>query len=37
LDSTNGTRVNGRSVRSQGLKAGDQIQFGNLTARIIGE
>ena len=37
LDSTNGTRVNGRSVRSQGLKPGDQIQFGNLTARIIGE
>lgn len=37
LDSTNGTRVNGRSVRSQGLKAGDEIQFGNLTARIIGE
>jgi hypothetical protein len=37
LDSTNGTRVNGRSVRSQGLKSGDQIQFGNLTARIIGD
>jgi hypothetical protein len=37
LDSTNGTRVNGRSVRSQGIKAGDQIQFGNLTARILGD
>ena len=37
LESTNGTRVNGRSVRSQGIKAGDQLQFGNLTARIIGD
>jgi hypothetical protein len=37
LNSTNGTRVNGRTVRSQTIKAGDEVTFGNLNARIIGE
>jgi pSer/pThr/pTyr-binding forkhead associated (FHA) protein len=37
LNSTNGTRVNGRSVRSQALDAGDEITFGNLSAKIIGD
>jgi hypothetical protein len=37
LNSTNGTRVNGRSVRSQAIKAGDEITFGNLIAKLIGD
>ena len=38
LGSTNGTKVNGRSLagpfRNQPLKEGDRIQFGELTASI---
>lgn len=37
LNSTNGTRVNGRSVRSQPIKAGDEITFGNLIAKLVGD
>ena len=37
LNSTNGTRVNGRTVRSQTIKAGDEVTFGNLSAKIIGD
>lgn len=37
LNSTNGTRVNGRSVRSQAIKAGDDVTFGNLSATLLGE
>src|SRR4029079_6373564 len=36
LNSTNGTRVNGRSIRSQNVKAGDDVSFGNLSAKILG-
>ncbi|CAN5665737.1 hypothetical protein BH09CHL1_BH09CHL1_28570 [soil metagenome] len=34
LDSTNGTRVNGREVSSAPLEAGDTIAFGSVEARI---
>jgi hypothetical protein len=37
LNSTNGTRVNGRSIRSQNVKAGDDVSFGNLSAKILGD
>jgi hypothetical protein len=37
LNSTNGTRVNGRTVRSQGIKAGDDVSFGNLSAKLLGD
>jgi pSer/pThr/pTyr-binding forkhead associated (FHA) protein len=37
LNSTNGTRVNGRSIRSQSVKAGDDVTFGNLSAKILGD
>lgn len=37
LNSTNGTRVNGRSVRSQAIVSGDEITFGNLNGRLIGD
>ena len=37
LNSTNGTRVNGRSVRSQSIKAGDDVSFGNLSAKLLGD
>jgi pSer/pThr/pTyr-binding forkhead associated (FHA) protein len=37
LNSTNGTRVNGRSIRSQNVKAGDDVAFGNLSAKILGD
>ncbi len=35
LDSTNGTRVNGKSVRSQSVRSGDEVAFGTLTAEIL--
>lgn len=34
LDSTNGTRVNGRRVNAAPLEVGDQILFGSVEARI---
>jgi pSer/pThr/pTyr-binding forkhead associated (FHA) protein len=37
LNSTNGTRVNGKSVRSQTINAGDEVTFGNLSAKILGD
>jgi pSer/pThr/pTyr-binding forkhead associated (FHA) protein len=37
LNSTNGTRVNGKSVRSQTINAGDEVTLGNLTAKILGD
>lgn len=35
LDSTNGTRVNGRAIRSQAVRAGDEVAFGTMTAEIL--
>jgi pSer/pThr/pTyr-binding forkhead associated (FHA) protein len=35
LNSTNGTRVNGKSVRSQSIRAGDEVAFGTLTADVL--
>ena len=35
LNSTNGTRVNGRSVRTQPVRPGDELAFGTLTAEIL--
>jgi hypothetical protein len=35
LNSTNGTRVNGKSIRSQSVRTGDEITFGTLTAEIL--
>jgi hypothetical protein len=35
LNSTNGTRVNGKSVRSQSVRSGDEVAFGTLTAEIL--
>ena len=37
LNSTNGTRVNGRNIRSQSIKSGDEITFGNLIAKLVGD
>jgi hypothetical protein len=37
LNSTNGTRVNGKTVRSQTIKAGDELAFGNLSGKIMGD
>ncbi|HEY0369578.1 MAG TPA: FHA domain-containing protein [Chthoniobacterales bacterium] len=34
LDSTNGTRVNGKAVTSVALRAGDQIRFGKVDAQF---
>ena len=34
LNSTNGTRVNGRSIRSQAVQPGDEITFGTLAATV---
>jgi hypothetical protein len=34
LDSTNGTRVNGRAVASSPLEAGDRIAFGSIEAHL---
>ena len=34
LDSTNGTRVNGRQVSVSPLEAGDQLAFGSIQARL---
>ena len=36
LDSTNGTRVNGRRTNASPLEAGDRIHFGSVEARITG-
>jgi pSer/pThr/pTyr-binding forkhead associated (FHA) protein len=35
LNSTNGTRVNGKTVRSQSVRAGDEVAFGTLTADVL--
>src|SRR4051794_16442499 len=35
LNSTNGTRVNGKSVRSQSVRTGDEVAFGTLTAELL--
>jgi pSer/pThr/pTyr-binding forkhead associated (FHA) protein len=35
LDSTNGTRVNGKTVRSHSVRTGDEIAFGTLTADVL--
>ena len=35
LDSTNGTRVNGRRVKVETIRAGDEIAFGALAVRIL--
>lgn len=35
LNSTNGTRVNGKSVRSHSVRTGDEIAFGTLVAEIL--
>jgi pSer/pThr/pTyr-binding forkhead associated (FHA) protein len=35
LNSTNGTRVNGKSIRSQSVRAGDEVAFGTLTADVL--
>ncbi len=35
LNSTNGTRVNGRTVRSQAVRTGDEVTFGTLTAQVL--
>lgn len=37
LDSTNGTRVNGRKTNASPLEAGDQIHFGSVEARLTGQ
>ena len=34
LNSTNGTRVNGRSIRSQQVEPNDEVTFGTLAARV---
>lgn len=36
LDSTNGTRINGRRTTSAPLEAGDRIHFGSVEARLSG-
>jgi hypothetical protein len=36
LDSTNGTRVNGRQTNTAPLEAGDHVHFGSVEARITG-
>lgn len=35
LNSTNGTRVNGKTVRSQTIRPGDEVAFGTLTADVL--
>jgi hypothetical protein len=35
LNSTNGTRVNGKTIRSQSIRAGDEVSFGTLTADVL--
>ena len=35
LDSTNGTRVNGKVVRSHPVQAGDEVTFGTLKASVL--
>jgi pSer/pThr/pTyr-binding forkhead associated (FHA) protein len=35
LNSTNGTRVNGKSIRSQSVRTGDEVAFGTLTADVL--
>ncbi|MGI8477748.1 MAG: FhaA domain-containing protein [Thermomicrobiales bacterium] len=35
LNSTNGTRVNGKTVRMQAVKVGDEIIFGTLPAQLL--
>jgi len=35
LNSTNGTRINGKSIRSQSLRTGDEVAFGTLTADVL--
>lgn len=35
LNSTNGTRVNGKTVRTQPVRPGDEVAFGTLTAEIL--
>lgn len=35
LNSTNGTRVNGKSVRTQTVRAGDELAFGTLTTKLL--
>jgi pSer/pThr/pTyr-binding forkhead associated (FHA) protein len=35
LNSTNGTRVNGRAIRSQSVRTGDEVAFGTLTADVL--
>ena len=37
LESTNGTRVNGETITSAALRAGDRIRFGKVEARFEGE
>jgi hypothetical protein len=35
LNSTNGTRVNGKTVRTQSARTGDEVAFGTLTADVL--
>ena len=35
LGSTNGTRVNGKSIRSHPIAAGDEITFGTLRVQLL--
>jgi hypothetical protein len=35
LDSTNGTRVNGKQIKSQSIRAGDEVSFGTLTVQVL--
>lgn len=35
LNSTNGTRVNGKTIRSQAIRSGDEVAFGTLTADVL--
>ncbi|CAA9557187.1 MAG: Forkhead-associated [uncultured Thermomicrobiales bacterium] len=35
LNSTNGTRVNGRSVRAHPVAAGDEVTFGTLSVQVL--
>ncbi|MDQ2918462.1 MAG: FHA domain-containing protein [Verrucomicrobiota bacterium] len=37
LESTNGTRVNGETITSAALRAGDRVRFGKVEARFEGE
>ena len=37
LNSTNGTYVNGKAVKKQGLKNGDQIEIGKYKIRYVGD